>query len=232
MRSRFRRPSGESREKQKRCVYHGALLLIAGTASGEGWYTAVYGGYNFSEAEVEDSSTLAAIELEGEDDFQIGGALGHRFPDSERGNWRAEFDFRYFSSELENETTTALLVPSDDIDVDTYTFIARGLYDFKILSQAKWRPYVGLGIGFVSADVDTVTLTSGARLGDDDTVFAGEVSGGMSYTLNKKTELFTDVRYLIAEELDIDLTGGPLPSNDAEGEIDSLSVNIGIRYEF
>ena len=210
----------------------GASLLIGDAAFGEGWYTAVYGGYNFSEAEVEDPSTSPPTELEGDDNFQLRAALGYRFPENEGGNWRAEFDFRYFSGELENERNTTLLASSRDSEIDTYTFIARGLYDFKIPSKTKWRPYVGLGLGFVSADVDTVVFASGARLGGDDTVFAGEVSGGMSYTLNEKVELFADVRYLIAEELEIDRSGTPITLRDVEGEIDSLSVNIGIRYGF
>lgn len=46
-------------------------------------------------------------------------------------------------------------------------------------------------------------------------------------------DLFTDVRYLIADDLDVERHGAITPLIQAgEAEIDFVSINFGVRYRF
>lgn len=141
-----------------------------------------------------------------------------------------------FSSDLEQEGglgAAPTLGLSQEVEMETNTFLARAVYDFNLPAAPKWRPYIGGGIGFVAAESDSIFTTAGAVFAVDDTVFAGEVSGGVSYALQPDLDLYTDVRYLIADDLDVERNAAITPLiQDGEAEIDSVSINFGIRYRF
>ncbi|MCB1747917.1 MAG: outer membrane beta-barrel protein [Gammaproteobacteria bacterium] len=192
-----------------------------------GWYGGIYGGYTLFDEEDDNARSFDA-----EDAARVGGALGYRFDESARGNWRGELDFSYLETDLENDRVPGAVAYRADMNV--YTVMARGLYDFKFVAWPRWRPYLGLGLGTVISEADPADGAGALLYGRSTAVFAGEASAGLTYLLSDRIELFSDVRYLLADEpANLTVTAGALPAG-AHGEtgVDALSMNLGIRYRF
>ena len=175
------------------------LLTPQDWAFAEGWYASVYGGYAISDTKFGGSGSLSSDELDFEHDRHVGAKLGYSFPHNELGNWRTEFDLSHVSGELQRNGNAMLSRPAWRADVDAYTFIARGLYDFTISPESRWRPYVGIGAGFVSVDADLQAYASDPLHESSKTTFVGEISGGLSYLLTDKIDLFVEMRRRITD---------------------------------
>ena len=172
-----------------------ALLCVSDWVLAEGWYASVYGGHAFSETELERSHASPADELAFEVDLHVGAKLGYTFPERELGNWRAELDLTHVSGKLRSNWNAVHSEASTNAEVDAYFFMARGLYDFTLAPESRWRPYVGVGAGFISVDVDSQAFAAEPLLRRDKTRFAAEISGGVSYMLNEKIDLFVDMKH-------------------------------------
>ena len=176
-----------------------ALLVQPDWAFAENWYATIYGGYASSDIELEGTGSLPSKRLDFELDRHVGAKLGYVFPLNDLGNRRTEFDLSHVSGELANNGNATLPRTALRADVDAYTFIARGLYDFTISPESRWRPYVGMGVGFISVDVDLHDYASDPLHERRKTAFVGEISGGMSYLLTDKIDLFVEMNHRITD---------------------------------
>ncbi len=176
-----------------------SVLLVSDWVLAEGWYASVYGGHTFSEAESRGCHALSSADLKFELDLHVGGRLGYTFPERGLGNWRAEIDLSHISGELGHDGNASIPLPPARAEVDSHRLIVRGLYEFAMPTGSRWRPYIGVGVGFISVDVDTQAFEPGPLLEGIETMFAGEVSGGVSYILNEKIDLFIDMKHRIED---------------------------------
>ena len=101
-----------------------------------------------------------------------------------------------------------------------------GFIDFP-LGNSKWTPFVGTGIGTTNVDATNLCTAGGA---DDckDNVGTYNISGGINYELNDKTEILTKVTYLGFGDIDVTDDGTLLRVTGSE----TLSYRVGLTFKF
>ncbi len=108
-------------------------------------------------------------------------------------------------------------------DVSTFGLLGNAYYDFD--TNSSLRPYIGLGIGFASTDVDfkpsNVTI-----INDDDSGFIYQGKVGLSWD-NTSNEWFAEYVYRATEDAGVNNSLFP-GSLDVENQ--QHLVNIGVRF--
>ncbi|MEQ8195971.1 MAG: OmpA family protein, partial [Rhodospirillales bacterium] len=111
-------------------------------------------------------------------------------------------------------------------DVDIFSFMVNGYYDFK--NKTKWTPYLGIGIGGANISADAVSPISGSALDDSDLVFAYQGMAGLTYEVNERLNLFADYRYFRTADPDFTLQN----STAVESEYADHRIMVGLRWFF
>lgn len=123
--------------------------------------------------------------------------------------------------------------------LDTYSGFINGYYDFN-KGVHKLSPFVGAGLGFThlnaSAAVRNETVTVQTP-GVDTTVFAYQAKAGVSYSLNAKTALFLQYRYMGTAGFPYGsarITAGTTVVNipTISNSLSNSSVELGARFKF
>ena len=118
------------------------------------------------------------------------GAIGYKFSN----DIRAEFELSNRSSDV--DALSAASNGSGEIGVGSA--MGNVLYNFR--GESAFTPYLGLGIGLASVDVDGVQPVGGSVLDDSDSVFAYQGIVGLGYRLGGRTQLFADYRYFATSD--------------------------------
>ncbi len=186
----------------------------------------LYGTFGIGLASIQDADwneTIGGTKYTGDLSFDSGFAyqvgLGRKF-----GKNRVELTYAQGSGET-NEITVDNAGSTGSISGDIYTrsIMLTAYRDFP-QEKTKAIPYVGVGIGSTSVDVDNITV-AGTQIGNaDGSAFSYQIKAGLSYSMSAETDVFGEVTYLITNDLDIEGT-------DFE-TANSLSVMTGIRYQF
>jgi len=194
----------------------GMLVSIGaiGTAQAEGTnYFSAWGGYNaLDDSDIETPGGDLTSDFD--DGFGVGAAYGRWF-DTQR-HWRGEVELSY----RENDTDDVSGIGSDG-EFNIFTGMVNGYYDFT--PDARFSPYVGVGVGFADVEADRVALPGGGRIDDDDNVFAYQAMLGASYELTSSVDFFGEVRYLGTEDPEFD---------GRESEYETFTGLAGLRYRF
>ncbi len=173
-------------------AFTGAAMADEGTAKG-GWY--VSGGIGYNAVDDVDGS---GVSIEFEDGYTILGAIGYDTGDiTSYGKFRIEAEISYTENDNDNATVggvTANLGGS----LDQTGFMVNSYLDF--VPGGTLRPYLGVGLGFVDAEMD-VTLGA-ARAAADGTEFAYRGLAGLSWHLDDNWALDLGYRYTVWDEAD------------------------------
>lgn len=115
-------------------------------------------------------------------------------------------------------------------DITQTSLFANILFDFK--QSGPLTPYAGFGLGATYSDID-FAYGPGVELDDSDTSFAAQLIAGVAYDINANTAFTVDARYSRA----FDVSSERLAPNGAltgtvEDDLDTFSVNFGLRYSF
>ena len=111
--------------------------------------------------------------------------------------------------------------------IDTSTFFVNAYYDF--MRDSAFSPYVGVGIGNMSVDVD-YSPSATEIINDDDSVFVYQLILGVSYSINDAVEVYGNYRYRDGD--DASVTASLIPATfDIEGN-SSDTFEVGLRYSF
>lgn len=152
------------------------------------------------------------------DNSTVGAAfVGYDFTD----NWRTEGELSRRAAGLDTVASTTAsgktLATSLMVNV---------LYDLDLDFAAK--PYVGVGAGVSTVDLDKATPFGGSTINTSDTVGAVQAIVGVSYALNDQIDLFTDYRYFSTAKADFSTQSGTKTSLDFSAH----SAMIGVKFSF
>ena len=164
--------------------------------------------------------------------FNFGIALGTSLPALGQ-NFRGEIELSYSSSDVDNIAFSGN-GPAPEINVDgdisTTRLFGNVYYDFQ--SSGKFTPYVGAGLGVAFTDLDFV-YGPGVAVRDNSEDLSAQLILGTSYQLSENMSLTGDIRYI----RDFGVSGARFnPAGGVTGvvsdDIDSLNLNVGVRFGF
>jgi opacity protein-like surface antigen len=147
--------------------------------------------------------------------FIAGGALGYEIDRS----WSIEADWTYRRGEIDSIGPAGAVATGGDYASVAAT--ANLIYSFE--RRGDWRPYVGIGYGFVQ-EIDADLQPAGDEVSDRGAP-AYQVFAGTGWRASEALELTVEGRYLGTSG--VELEGGGL-SFDADYE--NLGVLFGLRW--
>lgn len=104
-------------------------------------------------------------------------------------------------------------------DIAAYSTMVNGVYSF--LSQYKWHPFVGAGIGWAWLDGNF----HGAGRENSDNSFAYQGMVGVSYDLTPSLALKAQYRYFATADADVG------PAEDTSSDYRNHSLLLGVTYK-
>ncbi len=177
-------------------------------AHAQDWYFTVAGGLAF----VGDSTGVASttnndITVSFDTGFGLSAAVGRRF-----SNFRLEAELGYGSSDADQETSSGVTNAKNGTGT-TWSVMANGLYDINM--DSNWIPYVGLGIGYATVNLDLDASTNFNSIDDSDATFAFQALTGVNYRISEQTALGLGYRYFRMGDVDLtDSTGAVIQDGD------------------
>lgn len=169
------------------------------------------------------NSTLVFPSIASNTDFETGAmgsiALGYGFADQNRwgsGLWnniRLEAELQYQENDIDNV--------AGNPEVTALSYMGNVYYDFDLGSS--FTPYIGVGLGATSLNVDGVGLRD-----DADTVFAYQLRGGVSYAFDQNIAASLGYRYFDADNPSlVDLDG-----TSFDTQYSGSALELGLRYNW
>ncbi len=162
------------------------------------------------------------IEVDVEDGYRFGGALGYDF-NSMIG---VELEASFIESDVDSITAPAVattLQTSGSAKTITLmgNVIVGNQYD-------RWRPYVGIGAGAAHLDLDVV-VTGLDNIDDSDWAFAAQALAGLDFSLTDTVSLGARYRFLHIGSTDYTDTAGDAVSIDSFG---THSIEAALKVKF
>ncbi|WP_425081370.1 outer membrane protein [Ruegeria arenilitoris] len=167
--------------------------------------------------------------------YGLGIAVGKEIPQwsNDRIGTRVELELSYRDNDVDglnfsgngpgNEGNTSG-------DITQTSLFGNVLFDIK--QNSAFTPYVGLGLGVTYSDID-ISYGPGVRLDDSETNFAAQVIAGVAYEVNETTALTLDTRYSRTFDVSTNrVAPNGASTGSVEDDIDTFSVNVGLRYGF
>jgi len=140
-------------------------------------------------------------------------AFGHAY----NTGARAELEFSYLKSDVDEVTLVGEGSASLGGDGTLMTMMLNGYYDF--MPTQFISPFLGAGIGYANADLEILGMS------EDDDVFAYQAIAGAAFTLTDQLKFDIQYRYFDTEDLDFD-------SGVKADSVNTHNFLIGLRYGF
>lgn len=203
--------------KLKSLLFSTALLLSIPAASmaDENIYLSIAAGVNI----LEDSKIDSGVNrFDTEND--LGGygsaAVGYDFGNALRG----EVEFAYRANDFD---TVGNVASSDDSSA--WSLMGNLLYDFH--NKTKVTPYLGFGLGAITADFKSVDLPSSDIIDDTASSVAVQGIAGADMSINDRTSVF--VKYNRLSAIDLEFTSNL--GDKYEVEYDENIFAVGLRFD-
>jgi opacity protein-like surface antigen len=216
---------------------------IAPEPLGLGWYVSIFGGWSHAKDQsFELETTLASpvvldVDLELDDGFMVGAALGAHF-----NEWlRAEIEVSGHFHDVEGEAATTPAPTPYDVEGEEDALFALANLWIDLPFGDVFRPYVGGGIGFGRLDLDlTVTTTGGSEftfIDDADWGFAYQLGAGVAFSFTENMAIDIGYRYKVINNAEFEIdedSENVIPAVDEDAEKDYKSHNflVGVRFGF
>jgi opacity protein-like surface antigen len=200
-----------------------AIAVPSVAAADDGWYGRIDGGYSIdSRLEIEASASITSSPSIDDGAFAAI-ALGY----GSEGHWRFEAELAHRDEDVEADVG---LDQGGTIKATTLLFNA--YYDFG--SNEGSQPYVGVGIGVASAEID---ISNSAPLNtvvieDDQTGFAYQVLAGVAVPLTQALRVDVGYRYLGGVSIEGEGSAPPLTSLPFDADLADHAVTLGLRWDF
>lgn len=189
-------------------------------------YVSVLGGYSDVE-DIDFENGGQKIDSDFDDGFVAGAAFGHYFGNGANGyRWRIEGELSYREADIENQRLNGSRAPASDGETNATAAMANGYIDFR--PDAKFVPYLGVGIGVADVEFDGLAANGSRLLDDDDTVFAYQLIAGASINVYQNIDIFVEYRYFATDDPEVSPTGG----RETETEFETNNVLLGVRFTF
>lgn len=215
----------------------GASALAAQSLT-DGTY--IQGSIGYSQLQDSDfSGTIGGANQSVDTDFDggygLGVAIGREIPQwsNDRIGTRIELELSYRDNDVDGVNFSGNGPGAEGNisgDVTQTSLFANVLFDFK--QSGALTPFVGFGLGATYSDLD-FSYGPGVELDDSDTTFAAQLIAGASYDINASTAFVVDARYSRAFDVSSDrLAPNGALTGTVEDDLDTFSVNLGLRYSF
>jgi len=195
-----------------------------GTGS-RGPYVTVIAGYLDLQTQ-----SVGGLELEYDDGFAVGGALGRRI----NRFLRLETEYLYRENDFEGLADATGVGTTSIGDLTSHTVMVNGFLDLPI-GNGRIVPYIGAGAGVSGIDSELVQQSDSGlndfEVGNFDSTFAFQWMAGVSVRTIANAEFFAEYRYFEANDPSFDLitlTG----SSVVDAEYANRNVFIGLRMIF
>jgi OOP family OmpA-OmpF porin len=202
----------------------GVLTEESAWAESKGWYVKLYGGV----------STMADTDFSGEKilgsgsvdtSFDSGATFGGAVGYGVTNNLDLELDYTYRRNDIKSGKRGGREVLSGG-DYASVAIMANGIYRFEVDYAVK--PYLGVGLGFLQEVDSDLEFAGGGKLEDlEDRRFAWQGLAGITYPLSSNFELFGEVRYLDASNVDLEKSGASVSA-----DYRTTSALAGLTYRF
>jgi opacity protein-like surface antigen len=199
------------------------LAFSSVSALAEGPYVAgnlglgIYHDSDISDSNNSSNNASAAYDM----GYGVDVAVGYSF----NQNFRVEAEFGYKTTDVDKIEENGVSFTLDTFDVTATTsvmsYMLNGYYDF---TQANLPivPYVGLGLGFVSGEMEY--SEPGYSETKDDSTFGYQVMLGISFPVNKNFSVNAGYKYQGA--------ASDFEKDDTKISYSSSSFLLGARYNF
>ena len=192
-------------------------------------YVSFFGGYvNAEDLQQVSATTINSFNVL--DGWGMGGSIGRQFHPLFRG----EMEFTYRNNVIDAFQVDTLDASGNVIasaitaavgDVDTFSWMNNFIIDFPPRKTGAMNAYAGGGIGILYADGDIVSGGTTYRIADSS--FAFQFIGGINLPIRERVDLFTEYRFLGANNIKVnDIT---TPANLGDFEFTTHNLFFGIR---
>lgn len=209
-----------------------AIIASQATAHAEGFYIGLQGGYNDAEhAGLNEDCTIILCIADGTAIYDDGRAVGLVFGLDTSFGWRLEGELTYRENAFDEIRWFDAVRPTSG-EVNSTALMGNIIYDYAL---EPIQPYLGLGIGAVNVSFEDVRDVDGALFGGSETVLAGQLIGGVGFSLLPSTTLYLDYRAMVTEDISLVIDPGQrvgIAGDPVRIEYITQSVMIGIRHEF
>ena len=226
-----------------RFILTAATLALGATGAAaqsltDGAYIHGFIGYNQlqnSEFSGDIGGSNQTVDTDFDAGFGLGVAVGTEIPQwsNETFGTRVELELSYRDSDVDGVNFSGNGPGAEGNisgDVTQTSLFANVLFDFK--QSGALTPYAGFGLGATYSDLD-FAYGPGVRLDDSDTTFAAQLIAGVAYDINPTTAFTVDARYSRAFDVSSErLAPNGASTGTVEDDLDTFSVNFGLRYGF
>lgn len=192
------------------------------------WYGKLYGGYSILGDQTINQTGVAATGAIGKNEndsgFLAGGSVGYHYSN----NLSAELAWDYITNDATNKFSDG--TNFNDGDFSSSIFFLNGRYTFDPVMQAKFRPYLGAGIGYVE-EIDMDLNAGGVETSySQDGEIAYQLMAGASYPISERIDLDAGVRYVRVDSINLKREGGTGELRNVD--YDPLLFTVGASYRF
>ncbi len=216
-------------------LFAAALTLPAVAAEPQNESPKIYveynGGYSWIPNQRLTGADPSGANLDGRADsgsgFNVGGAIGAKF----KKYFRAELAINYRQSEVRRaRVQRERRMASGQISL--LAILVNGYVDLDFGQPVI--PYVGIGIGYGSAEIDAKNRADALQLRIEgrDSVFAWNVMTGISVPVNEVLDLSLGYRYIATENTRINSSIRNLGARRLDSEFDAHEAVMGLRFSF
>jgi opacity protein-like surface antigen len=199
-----------------------SLVFTASAYSAQGMYVSGNVGYSLvDDLDLTDGAFPSLdIEMEFDSGVSFAGAIGYRMD-----NLRFEGEISYQENDIDKVDYFGVLEVEFTGDVTVLAGLANVYYDFA--NSTAFTPFVSAGIGMAQVEINDLNFPGSrlASVSDDDTVFAWQFGGGVSYAVNDMFDIELKYRYLMTEDLEFS------DNTEVDGP-NSHNISLGMRYYF
>ena len=102
------------------------------------------------------------------------------------------YDFGNIRTDFTYNSTTTPLAGTTGVDVQVNSFLLSAAYDWR--ADKKWQPYVGLGVGSSTIDINLATTVGGTSItAGDDNIATAKLKLGVNYEASKDMDVYGEL---------------------------------------
>ena len=123
-------------------------------------------------------------------DFVGGGTV--KFDPGFSGEIGLGYDFGSVRTELTYSSLTTTPEDASEIDVEVNSFLISAAYDWR--ADKKWQPYVGLGVGSSTIDINLAATVGGTSItAGDDNIATAKLKLGVNYEASEDMDIYGEL---------------------------------------
>ena len=123
-------------------------------------------------------------------DFVGGGTV--KFDPGFSGEIGLGYDFGSVRTELTYSSLTTTPEDASDIDVEVNSFLISAAYDWR--ADKKWQPYIGLGVGSSTIDINLAATVGGTSItAGDDNIATAKLKLGVNYEASEDMDIYGEL---------------------------------------